>query len=387
MSSAKIVVVCPVVFLFVHYMPSSLNGAQVSNDLKAAAIANLANRASFTRFRCTFRVRSGVAPDLKSAMSGPVSNIVTAVCEWSVNESNECLRVEGGDFPIQASGGVSAPRFPKDCFLRGGGFDLIYYPDAGGASLSSTVGTESLPTVITPFSMGIMGQGENASPARRVLDNIDGAVIDELAMGNDGVRFRWSRNGSTYEYTFDPSKGFLLRDASFDFGEGNGLQVFVVDARACGNGRWFPIRSVYVIKKDAASGAIPVREVIVTALELDKAPELSEFSLDLPAHTHINDQRALGSQIVTDSPRRCGIADLPNLFKRTREAIEESKEAVAKAQEVERRRATGQYRKENIERSSDSLLRVVLLGANIVVMAGLLVLWKRRRAKTVTVQR
>jgi hypothetical protein len=157
---------------------------------------------------------------------------------------------------------------------------------------------------VTPFSFGVMGADEQLNPGRllkRVVDGqgagtYEGTVNEEqrtlvaVSLGPGG--------GTNQYYRFDPDRGYLATHFWRSNPESGKIsfEVFVLEAKKCGSGRWFPMLSIVV--QGGVDGPWPktVKEIRVSELSLEK-PNADDFCLDVAAHTRV--AFANGTSFVT----------------------------------------------------------------------------------------
>jgi hypothetical protein len=149
-------------------------------------------------------------------------------------------------------------------------------------------------------------QGALGTPAARLAD-VAWEFGDDGLVEADGRRLARVRFTHTYEvsgrvqqevecFHLDPSRGYLPAYRSLDGGSVRTLdgrpyyQTYLLAARDCGDGRWFPERILSVRALIGPGATHSVQEVRVTDLDLSRPPE-DALAVTLPG----------GSLVVSDS--------------------------------------------------------------------------------------
>jgi hypothetical protein len=275
------------------------------------------NRESFTAFSCRFKWTFGKAQSLEDARLGKFQDVCEHDGLWLVDGQRTrydliCTTVNlAQEFDrARAEYGKTAGA-KREGMIQLRGHEYFYLKNELWRARQSKVikcvtlvplGVEDqVGTDPTPFSLGVMGGNEELSPAallKRVVEGqmigrFDGTVVEggrtllAVSWGNKGERLRLS-------HRFDPERGYLpVRIWDSDPATAKiYYEAFILDAKNCGSGRWFPMRSIVV--KGGVSGRWPkrVRETRVTDLKLER-PDGKEFYLDVPARTQV---------VIVDSP-------------------------------------------------------------------------------------
>lgn len=380
--SALLLAFCGALFFGVYDDRSRPAGATYQSDnsqtARAWAQAYMHHRESFVFFTCRFKVRAGTADSEQSALEGVLSDVFPAEGSWIVNGRK--MRFELISDPAAtarvgaAQAGKKGPAsrsviypLPSHIVLDDGENEINFQKRAGTANLSDET-TRGKVVNITPWSNGMMAPGESCSPAKRILQKLDECRVDQTKVLNGipvvSVSVPISEH-TEWHYFLDPKRGFLHRQIwTVDAGTKHvRCKLIVTRLQECSKGRWFPMKSV-VLWTDNSSFTPPfsVREISVTELEVDSPPSDSQFVLELPKNTVVNDGRDGYTQVLVKDTKRITTSDLPQANAQARQISAARKDALA-------REAGGGY--------ADWLLWT--LGASVVCLILGVVAWKRWR--------
>ena len=286
-------------------------GGEMDELASVATEGYLSNRQSFDQFICRFRIRDGKATvsDGGRSLAWRESSVAEVLWVKDVDRERVSLR------PTQDAASRPAIRPPSEV-MDGNGPVYVFDDGPSEATDYLTNGSDELrrvgdganifedgegggSSISTPFSMGVMGFGEETNPhalSRRL--SARGLTIEshELAGGKIEVRLPEGPQGGRYFYTFDPDRAFLLvRHEATSHGRTESL-TFVAEAEEF-DGRWFPTRVVKVA--GSPEGDRFVTEYGVTELQMGP-PAKAMLAVELPAKTSVSDPRNPGSQFVLE---------------------------------------------------------------------------------------
>jgi hypothetical protein len=265
-----------------------------------------ANIRSFPHYTSKYTVTRGEAYTFDDALAGRWVNAVTIDCVLRVDGEFE---VWTGRKPPLPLGGPPPARpgqwaaawllwFPDFNYV---GNSRVGLTDAQGLSgawnlLPSDHGFGPVPA---PIGAGHGRKQSSVGGPNAYLADPDWELTDDGLVEADGGRRHRIRPTHTYEsngrtwrevecFHLDPARGHLPAYSSMD---GNSLatldgrpyyQTYLLAARDCGNGRWFPERVLSVRALMGAGMAHLIEEMRVTDLDLTRPPE-GALTVTLPA--------------------------------------------------------------------------------------------------------
>lgn len=80
-----------------------------------------------------------------------------------------------------------------------------------------------------------------------------------------GMRYRLIEPDTTYEFWFDPLRGCLPVRATMTMSENQLKRMYILDARDCGGGRWYPTR-VLLVFDHIGDPSVTLSEMLVLEL-------------------------------------------------------------------------------------------------------------------------
>lgn len=281
--------------------------------------AYLHNRELFAFLDCSFVVESGYAESVEQVLAGgrlgrpwmqPVRH------EWLVNgdkvrydmkcDESDLKRNEAAMEQVRGNltGEVQHVALPVPCLnemrLRNRDYALLYDPQGQFANLERSEFVGGAGIRLTPFNFHVFGADESADPAfylRWALEERLGCVTagNKRVGGRDlpVLAFQLKESGErglvVPELAFDPDAGYLCRYVALRDSVTNEVSasVYVVDAKPCSNGGWFPATVVRVNNPDK-EGPVRAQRLTVTHLDVADPPDPSKFRLDLPPQTLVS---------------------------------------------------------------------------------------------------
>lgn len=370
--------------------------------IRAAAEAYLANREAFPFFDCRFTVTKGKAASLADALAGKLDEPAVEHGVWIVDgprvryeaycdHATLAAALENNPtFKVKLADGAEANAVRMPCnaegFLTDGRIHLRYAPTMESANIRAA--DSPLPGIeCTPWSLQMMGQDEERSPGRLLLQ---GGKADHAHIWLDAephgepeqvlvVALGPQPSGQApprRRFFLDPERGYLpvridlYYPQKFDEA-GQPLPVVraqvgrILDVLACSNERWFPRRTVTIGRPD---GDPPFQTTIieVTSLNADERPSEDLFHLDVSKDTTISNPDDLRSVVGVKEEQRIHLRNLPGFLEQTTERLQQ-----ARARDEEERQAG---------RGASGLRRwLVLANVAILALAAALLYAARRR--------
>jgi hypothetical protein len=319
----------------VQVVPPVMEDETETTELLMAAEGYAKTREAFPFINCRFTITKGSAASVADALAGKLRNESRADVRWVVRGDQVKFDKQVPRWVVEDaraklppdSKGFSVPFFSQS-YLADGMRYLTYTPLLAAANVHSpdaaSYGVEE-----TPFDMGMMGRAECLSPYalirrcvdRRLYCRLDG---NELIGDMPVLTFRVGETpkAGAYKYSLAPDRGFLpWRIYLSDEKSGRLLATaYLTDARDCGNGRWFPERSV-TVNEPARGGMYGVREIRVVSLDIEHAASDSDLSIELPAGTAVVNPADMVSSVTLERSREVRPSELKDLLDRTTGAV------------------------------------------------------------------
>ncbi|HLJ11768.1 MAG TPA: hypothetical protein VKU82_11295 [Planctomycetaceae bacterium] len=261
--------------------------------LRAIAEGWLANRESFKSFTCRFVWRGGKAASAEHAFRGEIDYETTHNCVWIVDGDN--VRYDMTSDP------ATTRQSHAEFYLKFGRIRARQSPESRSVELFVPDHDDEVGVSVTPFGMSMMGPHDKGNPAA-MIEGILGGTLgngklaitidgDDDVRGTPAVRFsiRLNEGGDVLkQFSLDPQRGFLpLRCLYFHLQPKKAVSLFTVKFRDCGDGRWFPMRSLLFIGPTSDDTPVVLQEVHVNELSLE-TPPAENFALDLAAGTRVS---------------------------------------------------------------------------------------------------
>lgn len=303
-------------------------------ETRAAVVAYAANFQSFPFHKVRFVLSNGQATTASDARAGRWTNRVNTPAFYLVDGDHERYEIDGIKKPTgqgtvlkEEKQGTGPPvrkiqenRPPADRYLRSEVGGLSYSPAMQSINLYPLSAPRSGLHYPTPLDMGFLGHRGGAGPDRRLAqpEKFEATFLgrkmwdDQLLVG---IRFKYVEHQQTYEYWFDPARGYLpaIRQAS----NPHSLSTsYLLDARECSNGRWFPTRVVSTVGGPQPGGAQYVSQIEVVELETDKRPAVEEFTIDVAAGTVVCEWDDVSAFYSLRKNEKINVRDLPEVFQK-----------------------------------------------------------------------
>jgi hypothetical protein len=268
-----------------------------------------ANRESFTEFSCRFKWRNGKARSLEDARNGKLEQVLEHDGLWIVDGLRTryqfvCSSVNlSQEFDRAVVARRKTPGITREISLPG---QEYFYLKNGTMRAHQSKIIKSLNLIpletedpagiqVTPFALGLMGGDEVLGPSAILKGVVDGhfigrfdGTVEEAGKPLLAVSRGYKGEGLRTSYRFDPERGYLVVhfwDSDPHSGKRN-YEAFMVEAKDCGSGRWFPMRSIVVPGEENEPWPRRVKEMRVTELTLGR-PADQDFVLDVPAGTQV----------------------------------------------------------------------------------------------------
>ncbi len=297
-----------------------------------------ANLDSFDRITCRYTITAGYAKTTEDALAG---KFILEKCEvgkaiWLKRGSNSVVRLEEDPRTKQRLDNPKLEQFPghpglligpgsyfqTTRFLTNGKQSLTYEPRMRSASLAQNL--EERPFDETPFRALWYGTTSETLPglARDVMQGKrTAAITNETINGRQLVQLRFADSeGSENIIGVDPERGFLPIRRRFLANKEEWGQADVFEVRDCGNGRWFPMRSLFIQTKHDPPGIVGIYECKVTELDTETLPAESDISIELPAGTMVLNHDKFKERFETRRVERIHPDDLEHIMKMAAEA-------------------------------------------------------------------
>jgi hypothetical protein len=256
--------------------------AAASPDTQAArkvVQAYLNSLREFTQFECDFTVSFRLARDRKSALNEGFPEVQHKLdYQWSQDGDRECFRVGDGSATTLAAANATESILDKECQLKCK--DLLLSVHGQFLGLQLTQVNSPLACPMSPLQMGNIGPRDMTLPFWRMLNDPD-QTIQNFKSTADSVSFEVKSAHSVSHYSFDRRRNNALSASTSR--TGNISRTFqVTEWKDCGNGRWFPIKSVQT-QYSPEKRPVAVAELSVTRLVVDKAVAPERFQIHLPS--------------------------------------------------------------------------------------------------------
>ena len=313
-----------------------------ADDPTAAARAAVAaygkNLRAFPHLRCVFHVRRGSAPAADEAKAGRIT--VEMEDDFTYSADGPRVRFDTHGTPVQEGlrgkqgrplgGNLNAVQidfFAESVYLTNGAEELVH--DTGMTANLFSPDLPASPDPAHPLATGVFDWHLRRTPDRMAALPDGYNFVGEGPQTLDGrptvrARFFSVVGDAAWVVDFDPARGHLpyrsqVLDRSDD-GKGP-LRVtneaWVLDAKDCGKGRFFPTRVVDYWPYKHDEPMVDVRETVVKELDADFKPTPATFVHRPPDHTGVIYSR---SKVCPSISLAAGEAiraeDLPDLVKR-----------------------------------------------------------------------
>ena len=275
---------------------------------RAAVAGYAANLRSFDPVRCGYTYRQGDASNEANAKAGRLVTVQSS-CRAVLTMAGSRIRIDNLGVPFnqgmkgksaEAIPGTGLKRVPVDFCVQGvymsnGSEDMAF--DTGTTVNIYTPDLPCDPRPPNPLATGAFDWRLQSTPDR-MLDQpgrfqFRGEGVQSLD-GKPTIRARFvdRDNSSEFVVDFDPARSYLpLRTEVWNTGAGPKGSAellttsWLIDAKDCGGGRFFPMRSVTITTPDSNSHSWCVWETSVTSLDADYRPPSTAFEYKLPKGT------------------------------------------------------------------------------------------------------
>jgi hypothetical protein len=307
----------------------SATTAAIADDradrVRAAVEAFGRNIRGFSKFKCKYTVTHGTAASLDDLKAGRY--VVTHVCEHvTVADGPRLLarvapkKVDGGDG--EKGRAEVSPCRPATWLSTGsegmvhqfGNLVDVWKPDG------------RWPGGLNPLALGLSEAHLQETPDALVnrpegcqLTTDDLPAID--GRPTVGVRFvvKIGPSSQTVRMALDPARGHLpCRTVVSETSTGGSRpasstwEFWLLDAKDCGRGRFFPIRYVFFSHHAGQERGYRLFDLVVTELDPDHTPTREDLSVDLPAGTGLYLHRQPeGASLTLDRNTTIHVDDLP----------------------------------------------------------------------------
>ncbi|MCI0700372.1 MAG: hypothetical protein L0241_04760 [Planctomycetia bacterium] len=265
---------------------------------KAAIVGHATTYASFSYYTVKYTDTVGEAASLEEALAGKWRPTVTTTVIHIVDGDKERYEQTGGsvDLPKTRTGpkgtSVSSATLPSYSYLAGPIGDVMYSPTLQSANLTRREEGELTSEATTPLGVQCVGQRNRKGPSW--MESNPGLMKTEYLgrMTVDGInvigaRFTRINTRSSYEYWFDPARGYLPARCNITTDGELALRVYLQGARQCSQGRWFPEVSLAITPYPNQT-RVQVREIKVLELNVDTPPKDEDFFIKIPAGTQVS---------------------------------------------------------------------------------------------------
>ncbi len=278
-----------------------LVSAARADDPEAEARAALAaygkNIRSFPAYKCRYTVTHGTAASIEDVRAGRYD--VTAVWEHvtAVDGSNFRSSRQAKKLPEADGRGNmwKSLRSPESCLRTGE--DTLIYDHAGTATLHKpdhhiTVGFNPLDMGLFDSRLDDAPDALGAIPKCHIFSDDVRPIDGRPSVGVQLVNSELGTRALIWRLALDPSRGHLpcrgvLAAAHANGDEqATGHEFWLLDAKDCGRGRFFPTRFVWVSSpREKGGGQFRVTEYAAAELIVDRVPTREDLSIELPAGT------------------------------------------------------------------------------------------------------
>jgi len=273
---------------------------------KAAILAHQANLHGFPTYKCRFASTRALADSSQEALRGKYDN--ARQCDFLLvldgdKEKYECYAT-GEVKPPKKADGLRGPMesgsvdFIPIANLRLGDQALHYFSPWRSADIC-VKGTYRANVIDSPLFMEFMGPRQVFAPVTLLQQCDTGdmlltaeglTVLDEQPVVHARLTSKLSKS-LNYEYYFDVRRGYLpLRVVRRVYPPETAQQydrvTYLLDAKECSKGRWFPMHTVTVFVQPTQK-RVDITEIRVKELDVENKPTTEDFTLELPAGTKI----------------------------------------------------------------------------------------------------
>jgi hypothetical protein len=312
--------------------------------LRAVREGYLHNRESFRSFVCRFKIHNGQAESLDAARAGRLTALRSRTGVWLMTPGRVRyeLRCTDRNNELDAPTGKAAPRAKTaaqdetftslpcqpEVHLSDAHSYALYSPLLNVVNLKSGVPVGK-GVVVTPLSMGVMGEFEEFNPASMIQDALDGRAQysyetfkDDQGRAIDRVKIIVASGPEPKITTWDLARayGFLPMKVNAYRGDRHRYTTEVTDVRQATNGSFFPARVVDI----TAPGKNPPYSVQIidsVSFDVENSPVAEDFGIALPRGTTVVDTANLRSSFKVTDTTEVRLDDLPSLFTRTAKAL------------------------------------------------------------------
>lgn len=298
-----------------------------------------ANRESFAYVKCRLTETRAKARSFEDALAGKFIEPTVARKLLIIDGKKVLIQQEVDDQPSpeelkkktrnRSNGAMGVTQWFSHSGYLGDGTRKLRYTPSLGSSGSANILTSEIPDLgecVTLLHLGNASESYAGGPdydlrqcdAGKYLFWPEGyQTIDEKLMVK--VSFGNSAKQRMADYYFDTDHGFLpYRITTYEVKKNRVYgHICLTHARQCSKGRWFPERSINVILPQQEGGLFSVRETKVVELDVDRRPNGSEFTLELPAGTAMFDPHQDVSFKLKQN-EKINVDDLPKLVEMCR---------------------------------------------------------------------
>ncbi|MBX9584199.1 MAG: hypothetical protein K2X87_28200 [Gemmataceae bacterium] len=324
--------------------PPALGSADDPTAAARAAIGEYAkNLRAFARYQCKFTTRRGTADSAADAKAGKINARI--VGDSTFTADGQRVRLDNHGIPLSKglAGKKSEPIpgtnlgrtyidfFEENVYLSNGREELL------GNDIAANVYTPDLPASPQPLHPLTIWQFDfrlEQAPDRMAEQPDEYDLRGEGRQTVDGratVRVRFeakSKDGPWMAWVvdFDPARGHLpyrVQMLAPPFKAKGPLRVvgeaWVLEAKDCGKGRFFPTRVVHVSPSFGGETTVDAWETVVRSIDPDFKPTPETFEYRPPAGTGVIYLRAGASPSIGLAPGEVITPEsLPDLVKRQR---------------------------------------------------------------------
>jgi hypothetical protein len=175
-------------------------------------------------------------------------------------------------------------------------------------------------SVGSPFSHGFHARSgrtyletRTSDPTKFTMIPEGPRIIDGWTAINIGIQWTSQRDTVLSTYSLDPEHGYLPRRVITRVNGKVYARHEITRFRECSKSRWFPDEIVYVTHQNE-SAPYPATIFRVTELEVDRPPQPSDFTIDVPAGTQVCGCEPSDGVYYLKQDEKINISDLKNMF-------------------------------------------------------------------------
>ncbi|HVK19139.1 MAG TPA: hypothetical protein VM533_19560 [Fimbriiglobus sp.] len=251
------------------------------------------NIRSFERYRCRFAICHGTAATLDD-LKADRYDLFSMGAHLTVADGPRLKYHRFGRTPIFRGTKMAYESLvERFTYLTDGTTDFHY--EYGGYAAVYAAGWPNSPGEATPLTLGMYDLRRRLAPDTLLANPAEFTFAPDDLPATDGrptVAARFAGKvetiALTWRFAFDPARGHLpVRMVASD-GISPQSEVWLLEARDCGGGRFFPTKYVSFHHPRTSDRPLDMRLYVVTELDPDYTPTREDLTVTLPAGTQVS---------------------------------------------------------------------------------------------------